>query len=101
MVSLYLSLALTVVYSLISNLANPTTEFNVYESLGFFFISFLTLAITLEWVVFRRLKSLTMLNQREIKKLKDMENFRREFLGEVSHELKTPIFAVQGFIHGR
>jgi two-component system phosphate regulon sensor histidine kinase PhoR len=40
-----------------------------------------------------------MLNQREIKKLKDMESFRREFLGEVSHELKTPIFAVQGFIH--
>ncbi|MEM9984788.1 MAG: HAMP domain-containing sensor histidine kinase [Bacteroidota bacterium] len=99
LVSLYLSLALTVVYSMISQLANPATEFNVFESLVFFFISFFTLAITLEWVVFRRLKSLTMLNQREIKKLKDMENFRREFLGEVSHELKTPIFAVQGFIH--
>jgi len=28
-----------------------------------------------------------------------MEVFRREFLADVSHELKTPIFAAQGFIH--
>ena len=28
-----------------------------------------------------------------------MENFRREFLGNVSHELKTPIFNIQGYIH--
>ena len=31
--------------------------------------------------------------------MKDLETYRREFLGEVSHELKTPIFAIQGFIH--
>jgi two-component system phosphate regulon sensor histidine kinase PhoR len=28
-----------------------------------------------------------------------MEVFRREFLADVSHELKTPIFAAQGFLH--
>jgi two-component system phosphate regulon sensor histidine kinase PhoR len=37
--------------------------------------------------------------QNEIEELKKMEVFRREFLADVSHELKTPIFAAQGFIH--
>ena len=37
--------------------------------------------------------------QREIEELKNMESFRREFLGNVSHELKTPIFNIQGYIH--
>jgi len=37
--------------------------------------------------------------QKEIDHLKQMEIFRREFLADVSHELKTPIFAAQGFLH--
>ncbi len=37
--------------------------------------------------------------QREIEELKRMETFRREFMADVSHELKTPIFAAQGFVH--
>ena len=37
--------------------------------------------------------------QKEIDDLKLMESFRREFLGNVSHELKTPIFNIQGYIH--
>ena len=37
--------------------------------------------------------------QLEIEELKKLETFRREFLADVSHELKTPIFAAQGFIH--
>jgi len=37
--------------------------------------------------------------QREIAELKRMESFRREFMADVSHELKTPIFAAQGFVH--
>jgi two-component system phosphate regulon sensor histidine kinase PhoR len=35
---------------------------------------------------------------REIDKLKEQEAFRREFLGNLSHELKTPIFSIQGYI---
>jgi len=35
----------------------------------------------------------------EIQSLKDQEEFRREFIGNVSHELKTPIFNIQGYIH--
>ncbi|GJM61906.1 sensor histidine kinase [Persicobacter diffluens] len=37
--------------------------------------------------------------QKEIENLKRMEVYRREFLADVSHELKTPIFAAQGFVH--
>jgi two-component system, OmpR family, phosphate regulon sensor histidine kinase PhoR len=37
--------------------------------------------------------------QREIDELKMLQALRREFLADVSHELKTPIFAAQGFIH--
>jgi len=34
----------------------------------------------------------------EIEMLKVREEYRREFLGNVSHELKTPLFTVQGYI---
>lgn len=43
--------------------------------------------------------SYAALKQREIDELKRMETFRREFLADISHELKTPIFAAQGFVH--
>ena len=35
---------------------------------------------------------------REISQLKQLEKYRREFLGDVSHELKTPIFNIQGYV---
>jgi two-component system phosphate regulon sensor histidine kinase PhoR len=38
------------------------------------------------------------LKQDEIKKLKELERYRKEFVGNVSHELKTPIFNIQGYI---
>ncbi len=37
-------------------------------------------------------------NRQEIERLTDQEKFRRDFLGNVSHELKTPIFSIQGYI---
>ncbi len=36
--------------------------------------------------------------QLEIESLNEREAYRREFLGNVSHELKTPLFTVQGYI---
>ncbi|MCE7864914.1 MAG: two-component sensor histidine kinase [Bacteroidetes bacterium CHB5] len=39
------------------------------------------------------------LKQKEIDELKKLEAFRKEFVADVSHELKTPIFAAQGFVH--
>ncbi|MBK7855413.1 MAG: hypothetical protein IPJ79_11385 [Bacteroidetes bacterium] len=38
-------------------------------------------------------------NKQEIDNLKQLETYRREFLGNVSHELKTPIFSIQGYVH--
>jgi two-component system phosphate regulon sensor histidine kinase PhoR len=99
LVSIYVALALSLVYLLIKYLGDSWGSNLVNEFLIFFFISFLVLVGVLEWLIYRRLKTMELLNQREIKKLKDLETYRRDFLGEVSHELKTPIFAVQGFIH--
>ncbi|MBL4746545.1 MAG: sensor histidine kinase [Flavobacteriaceae bacterium] len=36
--------------------------------------------------------------RQQIEVLKERESYRRDFLGNVSHELKTPLFTVQGFI---
>ena len=34
----------------------------------------------------------------ELKRLREMERYRKDFLGNVSHELKTPIFNIQGYL---
>ena len=47
----------------------------------------------------REITNYAEIKQREIEQLKRMETFRREFMADVSHELKTPIFAAQGFVH--
>ncbi|MDP3353889.1 MAG: ATP-binding protein [Flavobacteriaceae bacterium] len=36
--------------------------------------------------------------RQEVDVLNEREQYRREFLGNVSHELKTPLFTVQGYI---
>lgn len=46
----------------------------------------------------REVKKFATDKKMEIEALKIKEEYRREFLGNVSHELKTPLFTVQGYI---
>lgn len=48
--------------------------------------------------ILNRLNDTSDTIEREIQRLKRMENYRKDFIGDLSHELKTPIFAIQGFI---
>lgn len=45
-----------------------------------------------------QISSLTDVKSKEIDLLTERENYRREFLGNVSHELKTPLFSIQGYL---
>lgn len=47
----------------------------------------------LVWELYRT----AQMSDREIDDMRQMESYRREFIGNVSHELKTPIFSIQGF----
>ena len=38
-------------------------------------------------------------NSREYEAMEKLATYRRRFIGDVSHELKTPIFNIQGFIY--
>lgn len=45
-----------------------------------------------------QISNLTDDKSKEIDSLTERENYRREFLGNVSHELKTPLFSIQGYL---
>ena len=93
-----------------------------------FIFSFLIVYIYLEFYVFKRIKNLyrdlipennkeenslvstsmdqliddlkkfSKESQTEIKSMQEKENFRRDFIGNLAHELKTPLFTSQSYI---
>ena len=36
---------------------------------------------------------------KEVQSIKDLEQYRKDYVGNISHELKTPLTSVQGYIH--
>ncbi|MDA8572765.1 ATP-binding protein [Flavobacteriaceae bacterium] len=46
----------------------------------------------------KALSQYTKLKKTELESFKAREEFRKEFIGNVAHELKTPLFTVQGYI---
>ena len=71
-------------------------------SILYFLIFLIIVRITIEFYIRSQINIgvSKLLRQRksEINSLKDQENYRREFLGNISHELKTPLFTIQGYI---
>ncbi len=89
-----------------------------------FLMTFIPAYVVLEFLVFRKIQQIYLMftdekkpvttdeiveleksannwiaeRSEEIEQLKKLETYRKEFLGNVSHELKTPIFNIQGYI---
>ena len=86
--------------NLISNLfynTNPQNEVSFLQIFFYSFILFLIIRLTLEIFIRTYIRNEEE-RRSEINILKDQENYRREFLGNISHELKTPLFTIQGYI---
>lgn len=98
LVALYTALLTTIVFMTIRLVNKASVPELAYEMMGFFTASLIIFTIVLEFFLYRRLKTLDALHKKEIRHLQEMEVYRREFIGDVSHELKTPIFAIEGFI---
>ncbi len=45
-----------------------------------------------------RVSEFSQKNATEIDTMKEMETYRKEYIGNVSHELKTPLFSIQGYV---
>jgi two-component system phosphate regulon sensor histidine kinase PhoR len=43
-------------------------------------------------------KTLFEARKQELQRLQILENYRRDYIGNVAHELKTPLFSIQGYI---
>ena len=81
------------------DLLNVSSNNNISILLKFlyFFLLFIVVRFTLDIYIRLYIKNEEQ-SRSEINILKDQENYRREFLGNISHELKTPLFTIQGYI---
>ena len=92
----FTAFALDFIFKLFYN-TNPVNEVTYLLTFIYFFILFLIIRLTLEIFIRTYIKNEEE-RRSEINILKDQENYRREFLGNISHELKTPLFTIQGYI---
>ncbi|HAE34540.1 MAG: sensor histidine kinase [Chitinophagales bacterium] len=73
------------------NIHNLKTTKNVVESR-------LDLSTDIIGAVNKEVLNWAEASRKEISQLRSMENYRKEYLGNVSHELKTPITSIQGYL---
>lgn len=78
-----------VIYKTINNLKAPKSAASVSVAISDDILSKVESEVV-DW---------TKRQTQEIEQLKSSDNYRKEFLGNVSHELKTPIFNIQGYLH--
>ena len=72
---------------------------NIYKDLSPSGVSFSQQIIQSDMEVLRQsLRKFADDQKLEIESLKEKENYRKEFIGNISHELKTPIFTIQGYV---
>ncbi|MFZ4399578.1 MAG: sensor histidine kinase [Bacteroidales bacterium] len=77
-----------VIYKTIHNLKLPKNKFKDNQKGGNDLLENINLEV-MDWVENKG---------KELEELKKLEIYRREYVGNVSHELKTPIFNIQGYI---
>ena len=101
--SLWLALLLAIVITLVTTIGLLYLEVDYGSIIMNGLVSFLTTLISgyiiVEFLVVKKIAKLNEKKEQEIEDLKELEVFRREFLADISHELKTSIFAAQGFVH--
>ena len=98
-ISLMLTVVLCIIFVLLQYIWYRGDISNVGELSMLFFMVFICLFLCIEWFVDREHNRIKQVQAEELENLRKLEVFRRELLAEISHELRTPIFAVQGFLH--
>ena len=127
LISAILSVVAVVILLLYNYYTNETLT-NLFVIIPLFFSSLIIVYIYFEFFVFKKIKNLyrdlipeyensknSLVNtnmdqlmedlkkfskesQTEIKSMQEKENFRRDFIGNLAHELKTPLFTSQSYL---
>ena len=97
--ALTFSFILSVLFFLLLIIVKDTIDIELHLIFNVSIILFFTvllLMILYFWIFYQLLPDTKQNKEHEIVALKTAEKYRREFFGNVSHELKTPIFNIQG-----